>query len=824
MAGFEDLGFQEHGSSAGSAGASDPFSGLGFQPQAGQSSDSSAPPADSSSQSPDIYDRLAQIKSGIQNALMKTRGPLAVMANPAVQDVVGKVIDYPFGYLRTGAAELQGMLKDGENPVTSDDIVNTILGSAPGVGDYAARFGEIPKDASVKLPFSNNKSISLQDLANFGGNVAPIVMGDLALRSAPGQAAAAKMGQAASDAGTAVAQKTGKALLNIPEDVTARYVADPASADTAPSRNDIADRIMALKDQSDNQVAKAHDDLQDAKAALTENKSDVRSGQQDEKFQAGQDLNEAQRNFDEKKQQFREALKSNNLTNMSGSVTQAVADLKDKVVQGSKDAYAILDNAKGSVPVQPLVSGMNKWSDDLTVNGVPTSDADADALNQVTAWQSRLQKMADANKGDLTLPQAKQVIQALDRQVQISQDAGGFSPKTKQALSDLRSQIDQAVKTQSPEYAAKMEEVAHQTNLLRATNNLYGTPEKAISNLNSITSQKGQALHVPLLQQLGEETGRDLVSPAQDYIQNHDILTTPSKFDQVIEQIPEAKALRAAQGRMSDLSNPANIRDVQVQSNSPLQQKVADSQAALESAKSDNQVFNGVTRDSVTGKTKQLGGSNDYAAQARFGDIDKKYGTNFQKEIQARNDADAFSKDATRGSRLAVVGGATGGLVGYLLGGHEGAIAGTAAGAEAGAIADRYGGQLFKGAINKTKAVAGIAKTAASDVSGNLSPAAAGSNSSSLISVGKSVPAAASVPKKGEQKWMADGLNNLLQHANDSDKKILMAAPKNAINDLKFKNLLIQAGDLKPGTKAMDNVLSQVKSKLAASPDDEGED
>src|SRR6185312_9005223 len=234
------------------------------------------------------------------------------------------------------------------------------------------------------------------------------------------------------------------------------------------------------------------------------NKGDVRAGQQDEKFEAQNNANEAQQNFNEKKQAFREALKANNLTNMSSQATQAVADLKEKVVQGSKDAYSILDNEKGSVDVDPIAKNMNKWSDELTINGVPTSNADAQALDAVTNWQSRLRNMAEANGGKLSLPQAKQVIQGLDREVQVGQSAGDFSPKASQALTDLRGQLDDAVKNQSDAYKQKMLEVSKDAQLLGKANDLYGTPEDAISNLNGITSQKGQAVHLPLLKQLGE--------------------------------------------------------------------------------------------------------------------------------------------------------------------------------------------------------------------------------------------------------------------------------------------------------------------------------
>jgi hypothetical protein len=69
-------------------------------------------------------------------------------------------------------------------------------------------------------------------------------------------------------------------------------------------------------------------------------------------------------------------------------------------------------------------------------------------------------------------------------------------------------------------------------------------------------------------------------------------------------------------------------------------------------------------------------------------------------------------------------------------------------------------------------------------------------------------------PLKGETKWANDGAKKLIDHAPD-DKDTIEKA-KGAMTDPKIKNLLIQASDLKPNTKAMDAVMTKLKSKLAS--------
>ncbi len=64
---------------------------------------------------------------------------------------------------------------------------------------------------------------------------------------------------------------------------------------------------------------------------------------------------------------------------------------------------------------------------------------------------------------------------------------------------------------------------------------------------------------------------------------------------------------------------------------------------------------------------------------------------------------------------------------------------------------------------------------------------------------------------KGRDKWAADGIAKLNIHSGsqllDPDFNVKQASPK-------LKNLLIQASDLKPGSKAMGNVLSQIEKEF----------
>lgn len=86
-----------------------------------------------------------------------------------------------------------------------------------------------------------------------------------------------------------------------------------------------------------------------------------------------------------------------------------------------------------------------------------------------------------------------------------------------------------------------------------------------------------------------------------------------------------------------------------------------------------------------------------------------------------------------------------------------------------------------------------------------------------LTSAGESgtptLKAADQKPTKGPEKWQADGLKKLEDHAQSDDDTQVIEKAKGAMNDPATKKLLIAASDLKPGTRAMAAVLAKLKEK-----------
>jgi hypothetical protein len=81
-----------------------------------------------------------------------------------------------------------------------------------------------------------------------------------------------------------------------------------------------------------------------------------------------------------------------------------------------------------------------------------------------------------------------------------------------------------------------------------------------------------------------------------------------------------------------------------------------------------------------------------------------------------------------------------------------------------------------------------------------------------LKSTEKDTPSDSAPPTKGASKWANDGLKKLIDHSGSDGA--LGKIDTSAIKDQKLKDMLIAASDLKPGSKAMEKVLVQVKARL----------
>lgn len=165
---------------------------------------------------------------------------------------------------------------------------------------------------------------------------------------------------------------------------------------------------------------------------------------------------------------------------------------------------------------------------------------------------------------------------------------------------------------------------------------------------------------------------------------------------------------------------------------------------------------------------------------------------------------DRTGKAAARISATGILGGAAG----YALGGDEHAAIGGAL------LAEGFTSPMaIKLAMDSGMGLKGLAKVGSEVAPSFVGQAAEKVAPSSMIN--KTLKAAGlnnspDAPTKGPEKWANDGFAKLMDHAGDD--KSLQASRDQIMASPQGKKLLIAASDLKPGSKAMEDVLSKIKA------------
>lgn len=161
--------------------------------------------------------------------------------------------------------------------------------------------------------------------------------------------------------------------------------------------------------------------------------------------------------------------------------------------------------------------------------------------------------------------------------------------------------------------------------------------------------------------------------------------------------------------------------------------------------------------------------------------------------------------DTISGAGGAGVGATVGGLAAGPLGAEIGGTAGFAAGAGANKLARTYAPAIQANAANQaSKVVGAVAKTNLANPATVLAQNLNQTGASQTLPYDSQIPANINrTPAKGEDLWAQQGIRKL--GINDSN----MA--NRLLQDPKAKQLLVQASDLSPGSKAMKNIMNQIQ-------------
>jgi hypothetical protein len=433
----------------------------------------------------------------------------------------------------------------------------------------------------------------------------------------------------------------------------------------------------------------------------------------------------------------------------------------------------------------------------------------------------------------------KKILQQIDNSEQAQYGQPGFDGRVSRAYKTVRATINGVLRDNNPQFAAIMDQVAPKTELLKASIDRFGDPQQAIQRLGSIGGRTSE-LDRALLANLGDQTGHDFITPINEHIEAKAQLADPDAIRSAIPQSKDVAELQQDQRNQGRYEAPSEYVDRSVgmtalpEQRAAAAKELAGSETKLQDAKDAIEPFGNLGPKSTQNVINNLMKAPDKESieyRKQLQGLSGATGKDFASQIEDRRLANQFDGSYMNGSRNTNIGRAVGGAIGaFTTKSLEGSTIAGGIGGLAGGVVDRNGRQIAGRAIDaasaasKTKAAemllqiptyASIAKNYPGAFAG-LVHAVAGDIDSKSPDKGdqvrtNQVPNAA--PLTGPSKWASDGHAALMTHATDpADLEMLNSQRATMLKDPKTRDMLMQASDLKPGSKAMNAILTKLKS------------
>jgi hypothetical protein len=490
-------------------------------------------------------------------------------------------------------------------------------------------------------------------------------------------AGARKLGQGAG----ALIRKLFASGFSIPEKNIGAYMADRAGINAAPDVETIKTGIDAEVEKLKDAVDAGKMSVKDAKIALG-----------DMGFQTGIDTNHAETMYKQAAAAVIQPIKDTPApTAIAHDIVNAVDDLKQSVISRANEAWKPLEASTQTLPTKVVKGQVTQ-----AINGLKIGGAQGGAVGQQSqAAIASLQALRDQLDGlpaKLPMTQVKQIVQNLDRDITYVGRAGEFMDPASQEKLGIRRGLDQYMKRNVPGYAQAMAPVAQDTDLLHQVSKPFGDEMSAINRLGPTISGPKGALIRQQLEKLEQATGRQgaFTGPIDQYTRAQAILKDPKAVEALQQAVPEYQAYQKAL-QQKDMMTPQWKRT---------EPGLASAQAKLEQAQ---QVYEPVSRlkpGSTESAIRSFGRPAGPPIETRnaLQALDQQAGTSFTKQAEQRALLDSFGKNATRGSRNTLLGGAIGAAVHMALGGGiGGGIEGFMGGAAVGRLVmDEYGPKAGK--------------------------------------------------------------------------------------------------------------------------------
>jgi hypothetical protein len=535
--------------------------------------------------------------------------------------------------------------------------------------------------------------------ADFNRRVEQAKFGGLVGTALPAAGAAIKGG--ANLVGKGIT-KGFSALTGVDENIVKEFYADPNKFLNAQTREQVVENMQKV-------INKVHDDVErgvmsvdDAKLALREMQNTLKQTRGEATKVAREALRQSEQNLDSAFKTTVNELKAKPApTSLQPEISGAIKTLGDDVSAQSGKAFDILENEKVKVPAYDAYTWLGKTIDKLK-SGPPSDSANA-AITKLETYRNYL-----GPKAELSGPQAKELIMAIDSDVRQWEKIFGRGNQKDNLLRQFRGEIDAPLKRASENYAKAMEPLAKDTTLLKTSQKAYGSPDKALSKLSSIASPKSVE-NQKLLNELGARTGRDFNSPIQDFISTQRLLKSPERLNTVKQGLPQYAERQSALAQAAKGKRASDPREIQrLTKNSIENRSLNVAKESLEKAQRTKADLSGWSRLNTSKKINSvMRNMDDPAVKKQVETLSKLGDQDFADQINRLRVNKGFTGSRMNGSRnvnfwaLMGMGTAGGGPVGGMIG------------ASTGYIMDKYGPALAKKvlvAVHKTQGTPTVQK------------------------------------------------------------------------------------------------------------------
>lgn len=599
------------------------------------------------------------------------------------------------------------------------------LGTIPKVGGITKSAAEAALGAAgmeaakqaVEVPtgfIKPEEQPSILETAEFGAKVG----GGLAA-AGPVVRDAFRLGKAGLKAGLGV-------LLGPTQKTIEKYLADPDTLKRAKSPA----QIKALVDQT---VSKVQDDIragqlsvEKAKEVLDTAKSRYSDVVQTKKADISDAFSDARQKLQiAKEEALRPIREAKPPAELKQDVLDAASEIKKRVGQESEQSYKILDEMqamvkRGKAPpanLGDIPDRIKAIQNTLRIgNKVSPDEESRSAFRLLNDYR---EKWGHLWKENVAWPQVKQIVQAIDRDIRKfsdRQNPAQFSDLKVQKLMELRSNVDNLVKTTSDEvglgYRSQMARVASLRELQNKMDTFIGREQTLQGKLDGIW-RPSKSEDVKILTEIGEQVGIDLGTPIKGYIKTKAMAMNPRAVQEVVEQLPESSALRKLEQTRKMIRRPGGeemLAPAQTRAVQTAEVRLELARRSAEEAQKALQDLGVFARvDSNINAIKTAVAERNPQFDVYLKNLTKASGQDFVQMIDDLRVAEGFAKDFTHGSRRVNLFGAIGaGVFGLATQDPIAMAVATGLGAAAGGMMDRFGGKMAQIALDGVLKVKGI--------------------------------------------------------------------------------------------------------------------